>query len=251
MYEWIQLMTKDKLSPTSLQTYVISRLNCSQHSSLSEVRSDRIGRTITPRPQSSYYSSPNAWQSRTTPQHSVSLNSTPAHSRPLSVMSDDLDSSLNYSRTSTSPGRDTRSNNAYSPIMMQASIPILHNTPQHRREPVPTPMDRDNHTKVKNRGVFETLYRPDYVNRNTVRLNQTPFKNSFRNSSYNPLLEIDTVTGDLDTIEESPQNELIQFDEAFSEYEEGKQAKISAAGTEKYFDNLVALIEEAAKGLDQ
>jgi len=58
------------------------------------------------------------------------------------------------------------------------------------------------------------------------------------------------VSSDLDTIEESPKTELKQFDEAFAEYKEGKPANTSAGGTEKYFDNLVALIEEAARGLD-
>merc|ERR1711892_1589797 len=48
MYEWIHLMTKERLSPNSLPSYVITRLNNSQHSSLREVRSDRIGRSITP-----------------------------------------------------------------------------------------------------------------------------------------------------------------------------------------------------------
>ena len=116
MYEWIRLMTKDKLSPTSLQTYVITRLNCSHNSSMTEVSIDRIGRSITPRPQSCYYSSsPHSLQSRTTPHHGVSLNSTPAHSRLLSLISDDLDCSLNYSRSSISPVRDTRSTGAYSP----------------------------------------------------------------------------------------------------------------------------------------
>ena len=90
MYEWIQLMTKDRLSSTTLPTYVITRLNSMHHSSLTEVRSDRIGRSITPRPQSCYYSSPNntfeSYVSLTTPLHS----STPANSRPLSSMSDDI-----------------------------------------------------------------------------------------------------------------------------------------------------------------
>ena len=51
---------------------------------------------------------------------------------------------------------------------------------------------------------------------------------------------------ELDTIEESSKTELKQFDEAFAEYKEGK----SSNRTDKYFDNLVALIEEAARGLD-
>ena len=34
MYEWIQLMTKNRLSSTTLPTYVITRLNSSQHSSI-------------------------------------------------------------------------------------------------------------------------------------------------------------------------------------------------------------------------
>eukprot|EP00092_Neocalanus_flemingeri_P023281 GFUD01025243.1.p1 GENE.GFUD01025243.1~~GFUD01025243.1.p1 ORF type:complete len:337 (+),score=110.73 GFUD01025243.1:60-1070(+) len=252
MYEWIQLMTKDKLSPTSVQTYVITRLNCSQHSSLTEVRSDRIGRSITPRPQSCYYSSsvsPHAWHTRTTPLHCVSINSSPANSRPLSAFSDDLDSSLNFSRSSISP--DTRSSAALSPCMMKTSTPILHNTPQHRRKPTTTPLGRDNHTPVKDRGVFNTLYRPDSVKRNTAMLGQTTAKISYQHSSYNPAVNIsDTVTGDLDTIDESPKTELKQFDEAFTKYKEGSLDKLSAFGTDKYFDNLVALIEEAARGLE-
>ena len=55
---------------------------------------------------------------------------------------------------------------------------------------------------------------------------------------------------DLDTIEESSKTELKQFDEAFAEYKEGKSRNSSTGGTDKYFDNLVALIEEAARGLD-
>ena len=58
MYEWMLLMTKDRLSPGS----VFSRLNTSRCSSL---RSDRTRRrSITPHPQSYLYSSP--WQSRGT-----------------------------------------------------------------------------------------------------------------------------------------------------------------------------------------
>ena len=43
MYGWILLMTKNRLPPTSHPTYIISRLNSTHHSSLTEARSDIIG----------------------------------------------------------------------------------------------------------------------------------------------------------------------------------------------------------------
>jgi len=238
MYEWIQLMTKDRLSPTSLHTYVITKINCSQRSSLTEVRSDRIGRSITPRPQSCYYSSSVA--SRTTPH---SLNSTPSHSRPLSAMSDDLDSSLPYSRSSISPLPHTRSTGSYSPYNLKTSPPLLHYTLQYKKDPVPTPPGSDS-------GVFRTLYRPDCIKGRAGKTKQTSSPNCFRHSSYNPVIEINTVSANLDTIEESPKTELKQFDEAFAEYKDGKCGNIKVGETDKYFDNLVALIEEAARGLE-
>ena len=174
MYEWIHLMTKDRLSSTNLPNYVISRLNSSQHSSLTEVRSDRIGRSITPRPQSCYYSSPNATYtygvSITTPLHS----STPENSRPLACMSDDLFSILNYSRSSSSPGRDTNSHDAYSPCIRQAYSPLLQHTKHIRGEHDNVPLDRGRTTTVKDIGVFATLYRPDCTIR--IKENQTTIK---------------------------------------------------------------------------
>ena len=53
----------------------------------------------------------------------------------------------------------------------------------------------------------------------------------------------------LNISDESPKNELKQFDKAFAKYKEGKPAD-DRIDTEKYFDNLVAFIEETAKGLN-
>ena len=222
MYKWIHLMTKDRLSPTSMPSYVMARLNNSKH------RSDRIGRSITPRPHSCSYSSPHG-----TPYHGTSLNTTPGHSRPLSAMSEDLYSCLNYSRSSTSPGRDQKSCAAYSHSLSnrQVSTPLL--------------LDKGSNSTVEDRGVFGTLYRPHCTKRKTA--NQT-YKTSYRHSSFNPEVTKDSVNTELNIIDESPKNELKQFDEAFTKYKEGKaDDKID---TEKYFDNLVAFIEEAAEGLN-
>ena len=187
MYEWINLMTKDRLSSTTLPAYFITRLNSSQHSSLTEVRSDRIGRSITPRPQSCYYCSPNntyeSGVSLTTPLHF----STPENSRPLSCMSDDKFSILNYSRSSSSPGRDTNSPDAYSPSIKQANSPLLQHKKHFRREQSHTPLYRGRTTTVKDRGVFATLYRPDCTIRNK------DIQTSYRHSSYNPVVKTDSV----------------------------------------------------------
>ena len=229
MYEWVQLMTKDRLSPTSMPSYVIPMLNNSKHSSLTEVRSDRIGRSITPRPQSCYYSSPHG-----TPYQGTSLNTAPGHSRPLSAMSDDLYSCLNYSRSSTSPGRDQTSCASYS------------HSPSNRQVSTPLLLDKRSNFTVKDRGVFGILYCLDCTKRKTA--NQT-YKNPYRHSSFSPEVTKDSVNTELNIIDESPKNELKQFDEALANYREGKSAANKTIETEKYFDNLVALIEEAAMGL--
>merc|ERR1719186_486077 len=108
---------------------------------------------------------------------------------------------------------------------MKTSTPILHNTPQYRREPVPTPPSRHTlRTPVKDRGVFGTLYHPDSVKRNTSSstLKQTTYKNSYRHSSFTPVNMSNNVYSDLDIVEESTNT-----DESFAEYKERKAAKIS------------------------
>ena len=59
----------------------------------------------------------------------------------------------------------------------------------------------------------------------------------------------DSVIRKLNIIDESPKNEMKQFEEAFAKYKDGKPAN-DRIDTEKYLDILVAFIEEAAKGLN-
>ena len=125
----------------------------------------------------------------------------------------------------------------YSSCSRWTSSPTQHNHSHQRREDLNTPVDG---------GVFGTLYCPDTIKRRP-RI-QTPAPVSHRHSSYNPVGTKDIVTIDLCTIDESPKIELKQFDEAFAKYKEGKSAN-TRIETEKYFDNLVEFIEEAAKGL--
>ena len=99
---------------------------------------------------------------------------------------------------------------------------------------------------MKDRGVFATLHRPDCTIRNKDK--QATKTSSYRHSSYNPVVKTDAVIRKLDIIGESPKNELKQFDEAFAKYKEGKPD--DRIDTEKYFDNLVAFIEESARGLN-
>ena len=222
MYEWIHLMTKDRLSPNSLPSYVFTRLNNSQHSLLSEDRSE--WRTLhNDSPGTHYYN--------------TSIHTTPTHSRPHSAMSEDFSmnhsrsSIMNYSRSSISPRRDLRS-----PSLRLTSTPI-------KRQ-------RGDHIKTElisggSGGVFQTLYCPQTVKRR----HPTPSKLSYRHSSYNPHLTRDTVTEDLSTIEESPKIELKQFDEAFAKYK-ARETPSNRIETEKYFDNLLVFLSEVTKGLD-
>ena len=103
MYEWIHMMTKGRLSPDSLYSYVLTKADPSDHSIL--VRSDRIGRSITPRPQSSYYSS-HSW-------YSSSFNTSPAISRPGSTASGDLHYSMRYNRGDGHIRKNTTRSNIY------------------------------------------------------------------------------------------------------------------------------------------
>jgi len=213
MYDWIHLMTKDRLSPNSLPTYVFTRLNNSQHSLLSEDRSD--WRTSLHNDTPHYYKS--------------SIHTTPTHSRPHSAMSEDL--SLNYSRSSISPRRDLRS-----PALRLTSTPIK----QQKGEEIKTGRGSGG-----SGGVFQTLYCPQTVKRRQ----HIPAKLSYRHSSYNPLLTREFVTEDLSTIEESPKIELKQFDEAFAKYK-ARESPGNRIETEKYFDNLLVFLSEITKGLD-
>jgi len=222
MYEWIHLMTKDRLSPNSLPSYVFTRLNNSQHSLLSEDRSE--WRTLhNDSPGTHYYN--------------TSIHTTPTHSRPHSAMSEDFSmnhsrsSIMNYSRSSISPRRDLRS-----PSLRLTSTPIK----QQRGDHIKTEL-----TSGGSGGVFQTLYCPQTVKRR----HPTPTKLSYRHSSYNPHLTRDTVTEDLSTIEESPKIELKQFDEAFAKYK-ARETPSNRIETEKYFDNLLVFLSEVTKGLD-
>jgi len=210
MYEWIHLMTKDRLSPNSLPSYVFTRLNNSQHSLLSEDRCD--WRTLHNDSPSTHY-------------YNTSIHTTPTHSRPHSAMSEDF--SMNYSRSSISPRRDLRS-----PSLRLTSTPIK----QQRGDYVKT---------GGSGGVFQTLYCPQTVKRR----HPTPTKLSYRHSSYTPHLTRDTGTEDLSIIEESPKIELKQFDEAFAKYK-ARETSSNRIETEKYFDNLLVFLSEVTKGLD-
>ena len=125
MYEWMLLTTKARLAPGS----VISRLSTSMCSIQAEVRSDRTRRrrSTTPYPRSYFYSS--SW-----PSSSPNMCTTPSPSRDLSVLSDDLDSFLNYSRSSTSPTRYYRGVDRFSTYAMRTSTPVPKDKTQDRSD---------------------------------------------------------------------------------------------------------------------
>ena len=218
MYEWIHLMTKDRLSPNSLPNYVFTKLNNSQHSLVTDNLSD--WRTSIPNTHRSQLYTP-------------SLHTTPTHSRPHSAMSEDLSFSL--SRSSISPRRDL-----HSPSVRLTSTPVRLTSTPVKQEDLKT---RINHGVTG--GVFQTLFCPQTVRRRHL----TPTKLSHRHSSYNPVVSRDQMAVDLSTIEESPKIELKQFDEAFAKYKERK-SRSSRIETEKYFDNLLVFLSEVTKGLD-
>jgi hypothetical protein len=84
MYEWIHLMAKSRLLPIS----IIRRLEHSQPSSLTgHVQNDLIGRSISPRPQYCYYSTPLRMQWR--PDKTL-------YDRPSSSCSNENGFCLNY-----------------------------------------------------------------------------------------------------------------------------------------------------------
>ena len=85
MYEWVELMTKERLDVEAVETYV-TRCN-----------TPHLSRAATPR---SHALSPAHRAARASPGHSVSP--TPSLSRPLSVISEDLASSLSQSSATVS-----------------------------------------------------------------------------------------------------------------------------------------------------
>merc|ERR1719347_1659282 len=215
MYEWVKLMTEERLRKEELGNRVLEKLSQSRARSSLSMHSEgprlRVGRagSCTPRPQSHCFSlppSPYPWPG------TASGTTTPTPSQPLS-------------------GRSSRS---HSP---------------------------------SRRGVFATLYQPEVVRRaDSRKASASPSHtlSSLRHSSYLPSHEEENMVlrrkEELSTIIESPRAEgLRQFQEVFQLYKQDKcvrETQVSRhksglpKGAEKYFDNLISMIEESARGLD-
>ena len=97
-------------------------------------------------------------------------------------------------------------------------------------------VNRQDKIQDSSKSILQTQYHQDHVNMNTA-------KHFYRHSSYNPVMEVDH--GKMKPLDESLHTVPKQKD-----CHERKAANQKTVETGKYFDNLVALIEEAARGLD-
>jgi len=198
MYEWVELMTKERLDVEAVETYV-TRCN-----------TPHLSRAATPR---SHALSPAHRAARASPGHS--LSPTPSLSRPLSVISEDLASSLSHSSATVS--------SSASPPLRGAG------------------------------GVFSTLYRPrpggvaaarPSSASQLRRLSQQ--RHSCHLATAAPAITLDTGTPSPDCVPR-PRSVLDQFDEALAEYRQmDKRAtrNRSSIHSDRYFDNLAALLRE-------
>jgi len=229
MYEWIQLMTKERLDIEGVESFV-TRCN-----------TPHVTRCNTPRvggwSHTSYTSQP----------HSLSPTPTPSRgsrdSRPLSDISEpeELNSSFSHSNSSSSPQLQPRVHN--------------HNGGVHLVDDV-THRHHDG-------GVFNTLYRPELMNTrgygydprhpslrahnpvtkpSQLRHKVTHGVRQTRHSSYiAPIITLDSGTPSPES--KRPSSILDQFDEAFAEYKQNKHNR-NTVDTERYFDNLASLLRE-------
>jgi len=171
LYEWVELMTKERLDLERMELYV-SRCNSPRVCDLSR------------------------------------FSCSPSHSRPLSVLTEDLNSSLSHS--SCSPPVRERGGGG---------------------------------------GVFNTLYRPQYLPRTRGgSRGQGGVRGSHRHSSYiTPTITIHTGTPISSPSDTRPQSSLLDnFDKAFADYKKKENKKILKTNieTDRYFDNLAALLRE-------
>jgi len=227
MYEWIQLMTKERLDIDGVESFV-TRCN-----------TPHVTRCNTPR-------GVNGWShvSHVSQPHSLSPTPTPSRdSRPLSDISEPEEFNSSFSQNSNS--------SSFSPRLQprnqhhHGGHTVHHVTPQHH-----------------DGGVFNTLYRPELMNTrghgyhprppshnsatkpSNLRHKVTHGLRQTRHSSYiAPIITLDSGTPSPDS--KRPSSLLDQFDEAFAEYKQNKH-KINRnnVDTERYFDNLASLLRE-------
>jgi len=226
MYEWIQLMTKERLDIEGVESFV-TRCN-----------TPHVTRCNTPRV--------GGWSHTSQPQ-SLSPTPTPSRgsrdSRPLSDISEpeELNSSFSHSNSSSSPQLQPRVHH--------------HNGGVHLIDDV-THRHHDG-------GVFNTLYRPELMNTrghgydprhpsfrshnpvtkpSQLRHKVTHGVRQTRHSSYiAPIITLDSGTPSPES--KRPSSILDQFDEAFAEYKQNKHNR-NNVDTERYFDNLASLLRE-------
>jgi len=209
MYEWVELMTKERLDLDGVENYV-SRCN-----------TPHMTRSRSHTPHSHYWTNYHTHRSMS----------------PAPSDQEDLNSSFSHSNSSCSP-----------PVRPKQNHFHRHSSPSG--------------------GVFSTLYKPDHIlspptHSTPIKVSQYNTRNptshnnktksgqstatqlrklSHRHSSYiAPLITLDTGTPTPDSKRQS--SILDEFDEAFAEY---KQMKINRNNieTERYFDNLAALLRE-------
>jgi len=229
MYEWIQLMTKERLDIEGVESFV-TRCN-TPHAT--RCNTPRVG----------------GWShtSHTSQPHSLSPTPTPSRgsrdSRPLSDISEpeELNSSFSHSNSSSSPQLQPRVHHH------SGGVHLVHDV-AHRHH---------------DGGVFNTLYRPELMNTRgygydprhpSLRLHNPVTKPSqlrhkvthgvrqTRHSSYiAPIITLDSGTPSPES--KRPSSILDQFDEAFAEYKQNKHNR-NNVDTERYFDNLASLLRE-------
>jgi len=214
MYEWVKLMTKERLRKEELSSFLLEKLSQSRARSSLSMASERLGRPSSSlRPHSHFFSLP------ASPYHWLS--------------------STNTRESTPGPGA------------------------------TPSTISRDSSPYRK--GVYETLYQPESGHRRehirTSRKNTT--QRDLRHSSYIPSKEEENKSENVlhsPIVEvESPRPEgLREFDEAYRLYKREKcvrgevvnNCKESVTSgeckseTDRYFDNLVIMFQESARGLE-
>jgi len=220
MYEWIQLMTKERLDIDGVESFV-TRCNTPRVNGWSHV---------------SHVSQP----------HSLSPTPTPSRdSRPLSDISEpeELNSSFSHSNSSSfSPQLQPRNQHH------NRGHTVHHVTPQHHdggvfntlyRPELMNTRGHGNHPRQQSLPSHNSAIKPSNLRHKVTHgLRQT------RHSSYiAPIITLDSGTPSPDS--KRPSSLLDQFDEAFAEYKQNKH-KINRnnVDTERYFDNLASLLRE-------
>jgi len=207
MYEWVELMTKERLDLDGIETYV-SRCN-----------------------------TPYLPRSRSNTPHSHTYYHTHLSLSPVPSDPEDLNSSFSHSNSSYSPPIRPKQNHFHRHSSPSGGVFSTLYRPGPPTHSTPIKVSQHNHHSIRNPTI--------HIN-NSTRAGQQQAtqlrKLSHRHSSYvAPLITLDTGTPTPDSKRQS--SVLDQFDEAFADY---KQMKINRNNieTERYFDNLAALLRD-------